>query len=92
MKDVIDEEFSQLPVIEVSEISDYDSARDYLSKEEYAELSETERNQLALDRYKKSRSRTKWQIGRDYELYVGYKYTQKDIMLITSVHIWGSKI
>ena len=77
LKDVIDEEFSQLPVIEVSEISDYDSARDYLSKEEYAELSETERNQLALDRYKKSRSRTKWQIGRDYELYVGYKYTQK---------------
>jgi len=77
LQDVIDEEFSRLPVIEVSEISDYDSARDYLTKEEYAALSETERNQLALDRYKKSHLRTKWQIGRDYELYVGYKYTKK---------------
>ncbi|MDI9520872.1 MAG: restriction endonuclease [Bacillota bacterium] len=66
-----------MPVIKVSDLSDYDSVRDYLSKEEYAVLSETERNQLALDRYKKSHNRTKWQIGRDYELYVGYKYTQK---------------
>lgn len=77
LEDVIDAEFSQLPVIEVSELSDYDSVRDYLSKEEYAALSGTERNQLALDRYKKSHNRTKWQIGRDYELYVGYKYTQQ---------------
>lgn len=84
--DIIDEEFNQLPVIEVAEISNYDSSRDYLSKEEYAELSETDRNQLALDRYKKSRSKTKWQIGRDYELYVGHKYTQKGY----SVDYFGS--
>lgn len=30
-----------------------------------------------MDRYKKSRKKTKWQIGRDYELYVGYQYAQK---------------
>lgn len=77
LKDIIDEEFGQLPVIEVTEISNYDYTRDYLSKEEYAQLSETDRNQLALDRYKKSCAKTKWQIGRDYELYVGHKYTQK---------------
>ncbi len=78
LEDVIDAQFSQLPVIEVSELSDYDSVMDYLSKEEYATLSETKRNQLALDRYKNSHNRTKWQIGRDYELYIGYKYSQKD--------------
>ena len=77
LNDVIDAEFSQLPIIEVKELSNYDSARDYLSKEEYNSLTETERNQLALDRYKSSRSRTNWQMGRDYELYVGYKYSQK---------------
>lgn len=77
LEDVIDADYNQLPIIEISELSNYDSARDYLSKEEYANLSETERNQLALDRYKKSHNRTKWQIGRDYEYYVGYLYSQK---------------
>ena len=77
LEDVVDAEFSQLPVIEVSDLSDYDTVRDYLSKEEYASLSETKRNQLALDRYKNSHNRTKWQVGRDYEMYIGYKYAQK---------------
>lgn len=77
LEDVIDTEFSQLPAISVSELSEYDPVREYLSREEYLSLSETERNQLALDRYKKSHSKTKWQIGRDYELYVGYRYAQK---------------
>lgn len=49
-----------------------DEVRDYLSDEEYRTLSETERNQLALDRYMESRKKSKWQIGRDYELYIGY--------------------
>ncbi len=77
LEDVIEAEYSQLPVIEVNELSSYDSVRDYLTKEEYLTLSETDRNQLALDRYKKSHKKSKWQIGRDYELYVGYKYSQK---------------
>lgn len=77
LEDVVDAEFNQLPSIEVSELSEYDSVRNYLSKEEYAALSVSERNQLALDKYRESHKRTKWQIGRDYELYVGYKYTQQ---------------
>ena len=77
LEDVIEAEYSQLPAIEVHELSSYDSARDYLTKEEYSALSETDRNQLALDRYKKSHKKSRWQIGRDYELYVGYKYSQK---------------
>lgn len=77
LSDVIEYEFNQLPPLEVTALSDYDATRDYLSKEEYAALSTTERNQLALDRYNNSHKKTKWQIGRDYEQYVGYQYRKK---------------
>lgn len=50
-----------------------DRTRYYLSKEEYDRLPEEERNQMALDRYIQSQ-KSKWQIGRDYELCIGYKY------------------
>ena len=77
LADIIECDFRQLPAVEVSELSEYDSSRDYLSKEEYASLTVTERNQLALDRYNNSHNKTKWQIGRDYEQYVGYQYRKK---------------
>ena len=44
---------------------------EYLTKEEYLELSDTERNELAYERYKK-RKKSKWEIGRDFEMYIGY--------------------
>lgn len=56
---------------------DHDPAKDYLSKEEWQSLSVSERNQLALDRYVESHSKSKWQIGRDYELSVGHMYLQQ---------------
>lgn len=77
LQDVIETDYKQLPLVKVEELSDYDAARDWISKEEYQSLSTIERNQLALDRYKESHNKTKWQIGRDYELFVGYKYQQK---------------
>ncbi len=52
-----------------------DRTRHYLSREEYESLSENERNQLALDRYVQSQ-KSKWQIGRDYELFIGYEYAK----------------
>ena len=55
-------------------IPEHDTVRDYITKEEYNALSESARNQLALDRYVESHAKSKWQIGRDYELYVGYIY------------------
>jgi hypothetical protein len=55
--------------------NEVDRTRYYLSKEEYQELSENERNQLALDRYIKSQ-KSKWEIGRDYELFIGYEYSK----------------
>lgn len=48
----------------------------YLTKGEYDKLSTTERNQLALDRYRKKK-KSPWELGRDYERYVGYLY-EKD--------------
>lgn len=44
-----------------------DRRNDYLTKEEYERLSETEKSELALKRYLE-RPKTKWQIGRDYEM------------------------
>ena len=77
LEDIIDAEFNTLPPIDIEQVAEYDRARDYLSKEEYSQLSTTEKNQLALDRYRQSHTKTKWQIGRDYELYIGYIYTKK---------------
>ncbi len=58
-------------------LSDYDPVRGYLTKEEWEKLSSVEKDQLALDRYVQSRSKNKWQIGRDYELSVAYEYRKK---------------
>lgn len=77
LEDVIETDYNDLPIIEVSELSEYDRSRDWLSKEEYQSLGSIERNQLALDRYVASHNKTKWQIGRDYELSVGYRYSKQ---------------
>jgi hypothetical protein len=56
---------------------DIDPVRLYLSSmpdEQYYKLSDIEKNQLALDRYWNRTNKTKWQIGRDYERYIGYLY------------------
>ena len=57
-------------ILETTETSD--KARNYLTDEEYNKLSDIERNQLALDRYVFGRKKSKWQIGRDYEMFIGY--------------------
>lgn len=56
---------------------DFDNSSKYLSKEEYENLSEVERNQIALDRYIDKKNKSKWQIGRDYELFIGHLYEKK---------------
>lgn len=47
-----------------------DPSRVYLSREEWDRLSVTDRNQLALDRYV-ARHKKDWEIGRQYERYLG---------------------
>jgi hypothetical protein len=54
-------------------ISQDDPVKFYLTKGEYEKLSVTERNQKALDRYW-SKKKSSWELGRDYERYVGYLY------------------
>jgi hypothetical protein len=64
------------PIKEVDEVG-IDPVRIYLSslsEEEYQKLSSAERNQLALDRYWSRPYKSWWQIGKEYERYVGYIY------------------
>lgn len=52
---------------------------DWLPDEEYQKLSDIqklERAQIALDRYV-SGPKSNWEVGRDYELYVGYLFREK---------------
>jgi len=56
-----------------TEVEVEDAARQWLTDAEYASLPAAEKYQLALDRYWRSRKRP-WQLGRDYERYVGYIY------------------
>jgi hypothetical protein len=50
-----------------------DPAKIWLSDAEYQNLSAVEKNQLALDRWRTS-PKTNWQVGRDYERFIGYNY------------------
>ena len=67
-------------LVQVSEVaeenSEYDRLRNWLSPEEYSSLSTAEKLQLALDRYNR-REKTNWQIGIEYERFVGYEYEQR---------------
>ena len=55
----------------------YDYVQSWISKDEYSSLDENTRNQLALDRYIESRKKSKWAIGRDYEMFIGHEYEKK---------------
>lgn len=56
-----------------TEQSEYDTLNRWLSPDEYESLPSAEKYQLALDRYL-SRSKSNWEIGIEYERYVGYLY------------------
>jgi len=58
------------------ESPDQDPVLRFIPKGEYIKLSEEERNQKALNRYMNSRKKS-WQIGRDYERFIGYKYEMR---------------
>lgn len=78
------EEFRSVPLDEaLSVIADTDGDEDYdaqtkkwLSPQEYAKLPTTEKYQLALNRYQ-NRKKTDWEIGVEYERYIGYLYEQE---------------
>ena len=68
--DIFDDAFESPSEFELETEETTDRVRLYIEPEEYNKLSITERNQLALDKYIQG-NKTDWQIGRDYELYIG---------------------
>jgi hypothetical protein len=72
----IDELLVQVSQQAEKDEAEFDPVRSHLTQGEYEKLSTTERNQRALDRYW-SKKKTSWQIGRDYERYIGYLYEQQ---------------
>lgn len=79
LQDIIETDYRDLLTADsLKELSEnYDYTKLYLSKEEWEHMSDTEKNQLALDRYVESRNKNKWQIGRDYEESVAYNMYEK---------------
>lgn len=71
LEDVLDAEFSDITNVDYKE---HDPTRDWMTKEEWKILSDSQKNQLALDRYTASNKKSNWQIGRGYELYIGQYY------------------
>ena len=55
---------------------EYQQLQKWLSPEEYANLNSAEKFQLALDRYNK-RKKSNWEIGIEYERFVGYLYEKR---------------
>lgn len=72
------EEFKEVPSDEaISYVTDaygseYDLVKKWLSPEEYQKLSNAEKYQLALDRWA-TRKKTDWDVGIEYERYIGYR-------------------
>lgn len=62
----------------VSEVNDMeaDPVTKYVTSAQFLKLLPSERNQLALDRYSSSQ-KNPWEIGREYERYIGYLYEKK---------------
>lgn len=56
---------------------EYDHSIEYLTMQEYRDLSVDDRNQLALDRYKERRRKSSWIAGVEYEMFYGYKLRQE---------------
>jgi len=75
---IAENEQEDIPVmIDDDQIEDNDDrVKNYLTQDEYRKLPSVERNQKALDRYLQNRNKSKWAIGRDYEMYVGHLYAQ----------------
>jgi len=84
LDDILESDYKDLNF--TGQIPEYDPIRSYLTKEEWDELSPAEKDQLALDRYVQSRSKSKWQIGRDYELSVAHEFIRSGY----SVDTFGS--
>jgi hypothetical protein len=69
----LDDLVKSASVDEVSNSSERDPVLDWVPEGEYKKLDEAKRNQLALERYV-SRGKSSWEVGREYERFIGYQY------------------
>ncbi|NOU36619.1 MAG: hypothetical protein HOO88_07600 [Kiritimatiellaceae bacterium] len=69
----IEDEIIRIRVGSIEDPVDDDAARKWLTPEEYSRLPSREKYQTALDRYW-TKKKSKWEIGRDYERYIGWRY------------------
>ena len=70
------EAFQYTQNAQTAQVEDRELFRAYLSPEEYQTLSDTERSQLALERYIR-RKKSPWEVGVDYERYIGFLCEQE---------------
>jgi hypothetical protein len=64
-----------------------DPVRIWLTEAEYKSLSTVEKNQMALERWK-TKKRSNWEIGREYERFIGYNYESLgyDVIYTGAIH------
>lgn len=76
MENYVYDDESLLSMAEYEGLVDFsekrDRARDYLSDDEYNRLSDVEKYQLSLDRYKERHKPNAWVAGAEYEMYCSY--------------------
>lgn len=86
LKEYIFDDNSLMSMAEYADMDDFnenrDRARDYLSEEEYSQLSDTQKYQLALDRYKERRRSNAWIAGVEYEMFCSYQLRKKGYYVI----------
>ena len=85
LKQYVDDEEALAHLADYKDFDDFKNERDevfdWLSPEEYRNMSEVKRNQLALDRYKKGK-KSDWQVGMEYEMYIGHLLRENKFAVI----------
>ncbi len=71
----LDELLKSIALVDMKD-EQFDPVLNYVPRQEYENLTHTERNQKALDNYLRIRRRPH-EIGRDYERYIGYLYEKE---------------
>lgn len=78
LKEIVDTSYKELPpTFNFNQGKSQETSSNYISDEEWSTLSSAERSQRELNRYIQSHKKSSWQIGRDYEMFIGYLYEQK---------------
>ena len=77
-------EYAETPEEVIEEMANINneekSIEDWLSKEEWENLDDVARLQLALDRYNQRSKKSNRRVGYDYELYCGYNIEHKELL------------